>query len=76
MKEAEIEEKLRLLQQEVTLAGEATDTLKRDHRAEIAALRLEVEVLQRCIFMLHPEVQERLASLRAEVLEKVDPEAT
>ena len=76
MKEAEIEEKFRLLQQEVTLAGEAADTLKRDHRAEIDALRLEIEVLQRCILMLHPELQERLASLRAEVLQKVDPEAT
>ena len=76
MKEAEIEEQFRMLKQEVALAGDAVDRLKRDHRAEIDALRLEVEVLQRCLLLLHPALKERLATLRAEVLEKVDPEAT
>ena len=40
MKEAESAEQFRLLQQAIVLAGEAVETLKRDQRAEIAALRL------------------------------------
>ena len=47
MIDAEIAEQFRLLQQEIVLAGEAVETLKRDQRAAIDALRLEVEVLKR-----------------------------
>ena len=75
MKEAEIAEQFRLLQQEVNLAGEAVETLRRDHRAEIDALRLEIEALQRCLLGLHPELEERLAIVRSEVMQKIDPEA-
>jgi hypothetical protein len=55
MKEAEITEQFRLLQQEIILAGEAIEEVRRDHRAEIAAVRLEVAVLQRCLLQLHTE---------------------
>jgi hypothetical protein len=50
MKEAEITEQFRLFQQAIVLAGEAVETLKREQRAAIDALRLEVEVLKRCLF--------------------------
>ena len=46
MTEAQSAEQFRLLQQEIVLAGEAVETLKRDQRAAIDALRLEVEVLK------------------------------
>jgi hypothetical protein len=49
MKEAEIDEQFRLLQQVSVLAGEAVETLKRDQRAAIDALHLDVEVLKRCL---------------------------
>jgi len=49
MKEAESAEQFRLLQQAIVLAGEAVETLKRDQRAAIDALRLDVEVLKRCL---------------------------
>ena len=45
MTEAQSTEQLRLLQQEIVLAGEAVETLKREQRAAIDALRLEVEML-------------------------------
>jgi hypothetical protein len=76
MKEAEIEEQFRMLQQEVALAGEAVEALRRDHRAEIDALRLEMEGLRRCLLLLHPELQERFAAIQAEVVHKTDPEAS
>jgi hypothetical protein len=53
MKEAESAEQFRLLQQAIVLAGEAVETLKRDQRAEIAALRLDVEVLKRCLLVYY-----------------------
>ena len=49
MKEAGSAEQFRLFQQELVLAGEAIETLKRDQRAAIAALRLDVEVLKCCL---------------------------
>jgi hypothetical protein len=75
MNHAEIEERLRLLQQEITLAGEAVDTLQRTQRAEIDALRLEVEVLRRCLMRLQPDLTEQYEELRAEVMRQVDPES-
>jgi len=76
MNEAQIEEQFHLLQQEITLTGEAMETLKRDHRAEIDALRLEVEVLQRCLRHLHPDERREIDRIRAEVIQQVNPEAT
>ena len=70
------EEKLHLLQQEITLTGEAVETLQRDNRAEIDALRLEVEVLQRCLRHLHPDALSQIDRIRAEVVQEVNPEAT
>jgi hypothetical protein len=76
MKEAEIEEQFRLLQQGVVLAGDAVEALRRDNRAEIDALKLEVQVLQRCLRLISPELQEHFDTVRAEVIRIVDPEAT
>jgi hypothetical protein len=56
MTEAQSAEQFRLFQQEIVLAGEAVETLKRDQRAAIDALRLEVEVLKRCVCQVHPEL--------------------
>jgi hypothetical protein len=75
MEGVEIEEQFRLLQQETALAGEAIEHLRRDHRAEIDALHLEVEVLRRCLLFIRPELQERFAAIRAEVMRQTDPEA-
>jgi len=76
MNEAEINEQFRLLHQEIALAGDMIETLRRDHRAAIDALRLDIEALQRCLATWHPDLQERLAAVREEVLQHVDPEAT
>lgn len=74
MNEVQINEKLRLLEQEITLAGDATETLRLEMRAEIDALRLENEVLKRCLELVHPELKERFAAVRAEVIQETDPE--
>ena len=69
-------EPLRLLQQEIVLAGEAVETLKRDQRAAIDALRLEVEVLKRCLGQVHPELAAQLEAIRATLIREFDPEAS
>lgn len=76
MDNVRIEAQFRLLQREVALAGEAIDMLRRDHRAEIDDLRLEIEVLRRCLTIIQPAIAERFATLREQVLRETDPETT
>src|SRR5919199_5409278 len=76
MIEAEITEQFRLFQQAIVLAGEAVETLQREQRAAIAALRLEVEVLKRCLFQLHPELAMQFETMRADLIREFDPEAS
>ncbi len=74
MREGEVEKQLKLLQQEIALTGHELDGLKREQRATMNALRLEVEALRRCLERLHPDSRECLAALRAEVIQETDPE--
>ena len=76
MKEAESAEQFRLFQQAILLAGEAVETLKRDQRAALAALRLDVEVLKRCVFQVHPELDAHVEPMRATLIREFDPEAS
>jgi hypothetical protein len=76
MKAAEITEQFRLFQQEIVLAGEAVETLKRDQRAALDALRLEVEVLKRCLVRVHPELAAQWETMRATLIREFDPEAS
>jgi hypothetical protein len=76
MTEAENAEQLRLLQQAIVLAGEAVETLKRDQRAAIDALRLDVEVLKRCLCQVHPELAAHFETMRATLIREFDPEAS
>jgi hypothetical protein len=76
MIDAESAEQFRRLQQEIVLAGEAVETLKRDQRAAFDALRLEVEVLKRCVFQVHPELTAQFETMRATLIREFDPEAS
>jgi hypothetical protein len=76
MKEAEITEQFRLFQQAIVLAGEAVETLKREQRAAIDALRLEVEVLKRCVCQVHSELAAQFETMRADLIREFDPEAS
>ena len=71
-----IDEPYRLLQRQVVLAGETVDALRRDHRAEIAVLRLEIEVLRRFLMRIQPDFATRYEALRAQVLQETDPETS
>jgi hypothetical protein len=76
MKEAESAEQFRLFQQAILLAGEAVETLKRDQRAAIDVLRLDVEVLKRCLLQVHPELATHFETMRATLIREFDPEAS
>ena len=76
MTEAENAEQLRLFQQAIVLAGEAVETLQREQRAAIDTLRLEVEVLKRCVFQLHPALATPFETMRADLSRACDPEAS
>ena len=76
MKEAESAEQFRLFQQAILLAGEAVETLKRDQRAAIDVLRLDVEVLKSCLLQVHPELAAHFETMRATLIREFDPEAS
>jgi hypothetical protein len=75
MPETRIEEQLSLLQQQTVLAGEAIETLQLNCRAEIDALRLEIEALWRCLQLVHPDMAKHFDAVRAEAIRTTDPEA-
>lgn len=75
MREGEAEKQFKALQQEIALAGEELEALRRNQRAMTDALRLEVETLLRCLKRLHPEFEECFAAVRAEVAQEINPEA-
>lgn len=75
MKEREIEKQFKTLQQEIALNGEELEALKRDHRAEIDTLRLEVKALRRCLSLLHPDFVECFAAVREDLIQETYPEA-
>ena len=58
------------------MAGEAIETLKRDQRAAMDALRLEVEVLKHCVCQVHPELAAQFETIRADLIREFDPEAS
>jgi hypothetical protein len=76
MKDIHSDEQLRLLQQQMVVAGEALETLQLDTRATIDALRLEIEVLRRCLHLVHPDMAEPFAVVRAETIHTTDPETS
>lgn len=74
MREREIEQQFKMFQQEIALAGEQLEALKRIQRAETDALRLEVEAIRRCLTRLHPDFEECFGAVRTEVMQGTDPE--
>ena len=75
MREGEVEKQLKALQQEIALAGEEVEALRRDQRAGIDRLRLELEALRQCLVRLQPDYEECFAEVWATVMQETDPEA-
>ena len=75
MREGEVEKQLKTLQQEVALAGEEVETLRRDQRAAMDGLRLELEALRQCLVRLHPDFERCFAAARTTVMQETNPEA-
>lgn len=76
MAERPIDERLRLLQQQIDSLAETIEAFRLDFRAERDALRLEIEAVWHCLRLAHPEFAERFAAVRTEVIQETDPEAS
>ena len=74
MIDKEVKNQLKMLQKEIALNGDDLGALKREQRAAMDALRLDLEILRRCLFHLYPELKECLSAIRAETAQEVDPE--
>jgi hypothetical protein len=74
MNDTHIDERLRLLQQQMVIVGEAIESLQLETRAAIDAVYLEIEVLRRCLHLVHPDMAESFAAVRTEAIHTTDPE--
>jgi hypothetical protein len=75
MKEKEVEKQLNILQREIAINGEELEALRRDQRAAMDTLRLEVEMLRRCLIRLYPDFKKCMVTLRDEAAQEINPEA-
>jgi hypothetical protein len=74
MTDTHIDEQLRLLQQQMVVVGETIESLQLETRAAIDAVHLEIEVLRRCLRLVHPDMAESFAAVRTETIHTTDPE--
>jgi hypothetical protein len=74
MIDKEVKNQLKMLQKQIALNGDELGVLKREQRAAMDALHLDVETLRRCLFRLYPELKECFSAIRAETAQEVDPE--
>jgi hypothetical protein len=74
MIDKEVKNQLKMLQKQIALNGDELGALKREQRAAMDALRLDVETLRRCLFRLYPELKECFSAIRMETAQEVDPE--
>jgi regulator of replication initiation timing len=74
MRDKEVENRLKMLEKQISVNGDELGALKREERAAIDALRLEVETLRRCLFRVCPDLEECFSAIRAETAQEVDPE--
>jgi hypothetical protein len=76
MEEKEIQQRFHLLQQEVDAATSVVEEVRLNFAAVVDALKIEVEVLRRCMESYDPDFARRYAELRAQVIHEVNPEWT
>ena len=74
MIDKEVKNQLKMLQKQIALNGDELAVLKREQRAAMDALHLDVETLRRCLFRPYPELKECFSAIRAETAQEVDPE--
>lgn len=74
MRDREIEQQFKAIEQRMAVTGERIEALRQRHRAHIDDLRLELEALHRCLFHMHPELVEHYEAIRREVIQEVNPE--
>ncbi|HWP58499.1 MAG TPA: hypothetical protein VNL14_11465 [Candidatus Acidoferrales bacterium] len=74
MEEKDLEQRFRLLMQQVESAVSFCQETKRNLQAAIDSLRIEVETLRAYLEKRDPDLARTYAKLKDEILEKTDPE--
>lgn len=74
MQEGEIEKRFEAIEQGLAVAGDALETVKRDHRQFMDEIRIELEAFRRCLARLDPGLADCYKLIRDEVVHDVDPE--
>ncbi|HXG92567.1 MAG TPA: hypothetical protein VNN73_09380 [Blastocatellia bacterium] len=73
-KDAELEKKERLLDKELDLLAAEVSKMKIDHRADVDALRIEIEAIKLFLFEFHPEFSDQFPLLKERARQEISPE--
>jgi hypothetical protein len=73
-KELELEEKVRLLEKEVSIIGDDIERVRLDIKEAVDMLRIEVESLKLILKESVPDFQEKFQKVKEIALEEIDPE--
>jgi hypothetical protein len=74
IKDRELEEKEKLINEELDTLAQALADAKLNHRADIDNLRLDLKAIELFLRELHPEFDEKFRALRERVRLEVSPE--
>ena len=74
MEDADIEQRLHLMQKQIEATVSLTGECKLDLLAAIDSLRIELEVLKRYMERYHPGFAESYPKFREEAIQAIDPE--
>lgn len=73
-KELELEDKLKLLEREVSLLGDEAEKSKLDLKEAVDSLKLEIESLKIILKEMTPDFEEKFKNARNYALREIDPE--
>ena len=73
-KEIELEEKVKLLEKEIVVLGEASDNAKLNMEEAVDTLRIEIESLKAILNEAVPDFQNKYQRIRNAVLREIDPQ--
>lgn len=73
-REIELEEKLSLLEKEVKILGEDSDSIKLDLEEAVDSIKIEIESLKMTLKKLLPDFHEQYRNAKNIVLSEIDPE--
>lgn len=76
MKEARLEEQLRLLEKEIALLGESIESVRMDLQEQMGKITIELDVLKAFLMHAHPDFKTQYPRLKEIVTTQKEPKGS